>query len=317
MAFLNLTRFKHLMVLALLALVIYLAIDNRAWWSDLRHLSLSGFILLSILSVTLRLLGGFIYQKLYKALGLQLTLRESFALALGTSLGNYSPFIKGGAIFRSLYLKRRHGLLYSQFASSLGSLLLINLIVYSTIGILALGWLYFFKNAFSWVITLVLSFIFIGACGLYLLTAIFKGHRLLKIFYLDKILKTSKILHRNKNLFFGLSAAFVVTMILQATELYLAYSSLGYMVSFEYCIITIPFMLLVSFVGIAPGGIGLTETVIAFTSSTLGFGLQQGAVAAVLLRVVTLFWLLPLGGASIYFLSRKRGESCNISHKTN
>lgn len=317
MAFSNLIRFKHLVVLAFLAVVIYLAIDKRAWWSDLRHLSLSEFILLSVLSLTLWLTGGFIYRALYKPLGLYLTIRESVALALGTSLGNYSPFIQGGAIFRSLYLKHRHGLLYTQFASSLASLFLVNLIVYSTLGILALGWLYFFKNTFSWVITLSLSSIFIGATGLYFLTAISQGHRLLKIFHLDNLLKTSQILHRNKNLFFGLSAAFVVTLILQATQLYVAYSSLGYMVSFEYCIITMPFMLLVPLVGIAPGGIGLTETVIAFTSSALGYGFQQGAVAALLIRAVTLFWLLPLGGFSMYFLSRERGESYSLSHKAN
>jgi uncharacterized membrane protein YbhN (UPF0104 family) len=123
-----------------------------------------------------------------------------------------------------------------------------------------------------------------------------------------RFIQASVVLHRDARFFFEISAAFVIGAILQATQLYVAYSTLGYSASFWFCLAAIPLTIAVSLLGIAPGGIGLTEGVIGFTSSALGFGLQEGAVAATLTRAVTLCWLLPLGVASFFWLSRLKGS---------
>ena len=304
----NRTHFRRLTTLAVLAVVLYVAIDKRSWWSDLRQLSVSGFVSISVVSVSLWVVGGFIFRSLYRPLGLPLALGESTALAMATSLGNYLPFVQGGAILRGLYLKRKYGLRYSQFASSLGSMYLVNLLTYSVAGLLALGWVYFVEDTFSWEVTLGLVGILAAAGLFYLLTTLPWSHRLLATLHLERFLEASLILHRDRRFFFEVMAANAVAILLQATQLYLAYSSLGYRVSFMYCLITIPFTIFVSMIGIAPGGLGLTEAVIAFTSSALGYGLQQGAVSAILMRAVSLLWLLPLGGLSLYFLSRSESR---------
>lgn len=303
------TRFRRLATLVILAVLVYVAVDKRSWWSDLRRLSASGFTLLSVVSISRWVVGGFIFRTLYRALGLPLALGESTALATATSLGNYLPFAQGGAVFRGLYLKRKFGLRYSEFAASFGSMYLVNLLTYSVTGLLALGWLYSVEGVFSWEITLALVGILSAASLFYLLVALPQSHRLLTALHLDRLFETSLVLHRDLRFFLRLTGAYAVSIGLQATQLYLAYNSLGYRVSFSYCLVTVPFTVFVSLIGITPGGLGLIEAMIAFTSNALGYGLQQGAVSATLIRAVSLFWLLPLGGGSLYFLSRGEGQT--------
>ena len=305
MAHINLTRFKQLIAIAIFATVLYIAIDKRYWWLDLYQLSVEGFVLLSVVTLSLWLVGSFILRLLYRSLDVFLTFSESAFLAVATSLGNYLPFVQGGTVFKSLYLKEKHELGYSQFIASLGSMYLVNVLTCSAIGFIALGWFFFVEDTFHLEVTLCLFSFLAVSSVLCLVTVLPPCRQFLSTTRLEWLFKFTLVLQMRKHIFWGLVLTYAVAIIFQATQLYLAYVSLGYRISIVYCFIVIPFTIFVSLIGITPGGLGLTEVVVAFTSNALGYGLQQGAVAATLIRVISLLWMLPLGGTSMYLLSRK------------
>jgi uncharacterized protein (TIRG00374 family) len=97
-------------------------------------------------------------------------------------------------------------------------------------------------------------------------------------------------------------------MLILAYRYWLAFHMLSQDVSFGDVILFASASVLTQLISFAPGGLGITETIVGFVASTLGFELSVSVVAVALDRLVSTSVILLAGGISTIMLGRKIPE---------
>ena len=105
---------------------------------------------------------GFLLRDILVPDGLNLSFREHFGCSVVTTLWNYIfPF--SGFAFRGIYLKKTHGLEYARFIGSTSALFIVEIAVFSGLGLLCIAVLGFSVLADGFLTLLVLGGAFLGS----------------------------------------------------------------------------------------------------------------------------------------------------------
>lgn len=262
-------------------------------------------VLLSILIlIHYVLLGGF-SQIILKTFGLTLSFKEWFGLAIITTLGNYLLPPRGGAGLRAAYLKARHGFPLAHFVSTFVAFYVLNLGIAAAAGLGALAGLPALTGRTGSVLVWFFAAVLAGTLAAMLFpirprwldwTGLKWAARLIEGWL--KIKTRRRLL----GILFVLVAANGLDM---ALMIYFGNLAMGLNLGVAGTILVTAIMSLTSLIAITPGGLGIQEAALVFSTQTLGVSPAQSLALAVTMRAGILAWTFLLGPVFSYLLLKR------------
>jgi len=292
----------------LISLAVFLAISVYVYhhaddFEILLEVRWSYAILLIGMSFLLELSIAARFNSLYRALGVQMGLLESFGLSVVASTCNTFLPAQAGGIIRAVYLKRQHSILYSQFpAIFLGNIVFsfflnsIIILITGTVVTLSGGQGILFLGLGAALIGLS-TLLFIVRIPEWMLSRLGHIGRMLRMFS-----DSWKTIRSNRRCLLHVCLYQLLAIVVRGVGLTVAYRSLGLSMASLVGISIVTLANLLSIVNITPGNLGITEGVVGLLSRLSGMTFVQGAAAFVLWRVAK--WLVRFLIAPIawYFL---------------
>jgi len=299
------------LMLALLGL--FMARENDLASALLRvsMLSLAGLFLIQCL---FNAVSGLVLRELSLFFGVRLNGTEWYGLPAATTMGNYLTPASGGLVARAVYLRQRYGMSYPRFLTLLSSGYLINFLVISAVGFFIVIGKY--RHDMH---VLPLAFFFLAVCTvilflLYRPVPLPDGEGRIRQFLRD-VISGWPLMKGKIDLIGKLIVLSLANILLGSSSLWLAFNALGYPVpGMDALLINLlqSFSLLIS---ITPGNLGVQEGVVSLSTGLLGHGLGAGLLAALLIRAVTILYILSHGPLFSYLLSKELVAARNMEKK--
>lgn len=291
-----------LAIAAVLGFGVYI-FQNAERYERLLNFSIGPLLLLLLLVSIGRFCYGVINYIVYHVIDTPVTLNESVGLAAINSLANHLPF-SGGIIAKGAYLKRRYQLTYTRFLSITLALYLFFLSANGVIGTITLSYLRIFKGE---LVSPFVSagFLFMTGGILFLCLPIdrirwqYPGRsRVLQLF------EGWQALRKNRMAIIQLIGLQIITTLLYAVRLMIAFRLLSQNISFENCLIFSAATVLSQLAAITPGGLGVRELIVAGIAATVQIEPGISVVAVSIDRLVATIVIVILGAFYMYTLGK-------------
>lgn len=273
-----------------------------------RMLELSAGNMLSLLALAVMTLivNGMEVKLLISAKDVNLSFWECFHLANAASSANYLP-LRGGLIVKAFYLKKRHGLLYRNFADITIAGLLITFMTIFASGAVFVAINYFVTGKFFLMLFLLFSGVFLAL--LILSAFLLLVHRNFKWEKLGLMGSGLKFILGDTVLFIKLIAVNLASIIVMGFRFFVCFRALSFNASFLLSLLCAQAKKVLVIIGIVPSGLGISEAAAGAISEVMKDGLEVGVFAASLDRVVSILVLIPISMFSFYYLKNlKRGS---------
>jgi glycosyltransferase 2 family protein len=300
---------KILITIGVVIFFIYYFSNNREDFLLVLSTPLEYILLIGLFYSLVFFLNGVFIKIILGSFGKVISAFESFYVSVISSLGNYFLPMRGGAVIRSVYLKKKFSFSYSHFVSTLYGYYIIVFLVNSFFALIALLFItlkygtvslplyIFFGGLFLFM--LILSFVHFptekvkeGRVGLI--------NKFLKI--LKEILNGWNIIVDNKGLLFSLVFITLLAFVLHIFLFYIEFMALGIETNFINVVLYNCLSGVSLLVSLTPGSLGIREGIFVITSDILGITSEQVMQLALLDRGVMVVVLVGLF-VGFYFLN--------------
>lgn len=266
--------------------------SNRQDFGPVLALDLASIVVLLGVALVYAIIQGMLYNSVLKFMSIRMSQVESFGALMLTLFGNYFfPFAGFGA--RGVYLYRAYGLSAKLYSLSVVAIVLVELTMYASFGVLAVAYLL----PLSKIEVLLLFAFFVCAVigGVWLI--FFKLpllHRVRRLENLSRILDEWYEFRDTTNLrprlafytclqFLGYSALFGVAFTVLSIDITVAEAMLHSALSdFGFVF------------KVAPAGLGTYEALVVFSANLTGKTASEAIMVLVLVRFAMLFWPMVL-----------------------
>lgn len=313
-------RFKNAIpllvaILILVGISIYL-LANPELLDLLLNLSVETAVILILLRILFLALNG-VFLKLYAAkLGVKLRVREWIGLPFMTTMGNYLTPLSGGMLARAAYLKSRHALPFTHFATLLAANYLLTFWVASLVGLI-LSITLINQTDTMWLLVTFFAVVWVGITGVLLLPIpkLPGNHRLIRM--LNQAIEGWMEIKRNGRLIWVLIILTMVSVLLNGFTFWFAYRALNIVVSIQTALLVSLSAVFSVIITVTPGNLGIREAFVSLTSEIIGTGVGEGLLVALLIRASTLVSAFTLGPLFAFILARElRSLDTNSSETT-
>lgn len=292
---------KIVITIAVLGFFVYYFINNKE--DLLKVLSVPILPLVGIMisySIVFYLNGVFI-KVILKTFKKKISLIESFYVSVISSLGNYFLPMRGGAVIRSVYLKKNFEFPYEYFVSTLYGYYIIVFLVNAFVGLISLVVI-----SIKYGVTSIPLYLFFGGLFVAMLVLSFVKFPVKKIKgsknkVLDKVLSVIKnilegwnMIVENKRLLISLIVITLVALVAGIALFYFEFRALSIDASIMNVILYNCLSGVSLLVSITPGSLGIREGVFSITSDILGISNEQIMQLALLDRGVSVIVLVVL-----------------------
>jgi uncharacterized membrane protein YbhN (UPF0104 family) len=288
------------------ALIYYLYI-NADQYLKLLNVSAKGVILLFVLTLAFPLLTGLQYTFLYRNLStMKFSHRDGYLLAAAATLANQLP-VPGGIISKGFYLKYKYNISYTKFTSSTIALFFCYLSVNGVVGICSLLYGMLFRNVIASPVLWV-GYALMAASFLFFLLPLNPNRIKISNKMRNRIsqaLEGWEVLSENPKLLLNLIGLQIILMVLLAFRYLLAFRMLSQSVTFDQTLLFASASILTQLVSIAPGGLGIRETIVGAVAAILGVDPVVSVVAVGLDRLVATVVIVLTGGISTMMLGKQ------------
>ncbi|NKQ35033.1 MAG: flippase-like domain-containing protein [Chloroflexi bacterium] len=286
----------------LLGISIYL-FSNPDLLELLLNLSVKSAVALILLRMMFSLLNG-LFLKLYaRKLGVELQPREWIGLPYVTTMGNYLTPLSGGMLARAAYLKNRHSLPFTQFATLLATNYLLAFWIAALMGLI-ISLTLINQADFVWLLAAFFAAVWLGVTAIlfFPIPQLPGNHRLL--ITLNQGIEGWMTVRRDRRLMWYLIALTIGSILLNGFTFWFAYRALDIAVSLQTALLISLSSLFSIALTITPGNLGIQEAFVSLTSDMIGAGAGEGLLVALLLRASTLVSAFTLGPLFAVILSR-------------
>ena len=276
-------------------------------WDDIQSLPKLDFPHLSsiyVICLCRLLIVGKTTQRMLGALAVNTSFWEMVVAHQAICLLNYLP-MKAGTVFRAGYLKRRHGLTYSQFCVFSAYMALLQTATATGTGLMGAVALARLERQISPVVIITLAILL--ACSLLLLffpvpvprgTSRFSAG--VRAFLIGR-----KELWRDRRALAVCSLLLAADFLLAAALLGVVYHTMGVPVHPAELVVLEALGIVSMFVGITPGALGVREAVLGGGAMALGIPPQIGLLIAVINRAASMSWCFVVGLPCVLWMWRK------------
>lgn len=253
---------------------------------------------------------------------------EAMLVALTTRFGNLVLPLRGGAVARAVYLKKRHGLSYTHFLAGLSAMLLAMLasaLAMALIGLVTIGVM---TGTHFWPLTVALS----AVLGLIALTVIVRprfaspgdeasaagkakgniGRRALLLSgvrlvgrQVQRLVEGYHLVGRHKPSLAGLLTVSTLHVLTQATIYAVLLAGMGKPASFGLLVIVAAVTHVANVVQITPGNVGIYEALSGFLAAMMGLQAADIVLTVGIWRALDIALILVVGPISGHLLTGK------------
>lgn len=301
---------SYCIALTFIILAMYYYFKNPHALEMMMDLKLSYTTLLLGIQLLITVLAAYLQNIFIRHFNVNLNSKEWMGLYLVNSFLNLYIPAQGATILKALYLKKKHGLVYTEFLVLFSGILFLSLYA----GLLSYCMIYFFivfpvnpilRNIFYVALVYVTLLSLIGLFPEFLSNFIVKNSKFEKINLLISSLE--QILFHKKLLVHSLAINFSIVFC-YTIQFWVAFKALDYHSSFWQCMIIAIVPNLTLFIMITPGNIGLRESLIVMTCHMIGIEVELSLASSIIIRCVSLFIQL-LSGPMGYLLLNKEPQS--------
>lgn len=269
---------------------------------------LSGLIPLTILTV---LLGGLQNRVMAEPLGAVLRLREWAPLGFASGLADYVLPMRAGIAVRAAYLKKRHGLSLTRYASAMTVVYVMTILANCLIGATAVGWIALSRGVVSWPL-LSAQLAVAAGCAAALAFSPRAAARHADARFWGVLVRFHvgwDMLRRRPGLLAKAGAIAVGSMVAYSFRLHIAFAAVGRSVGLVECLLIGSLVAISTLVSITPAGLGIREAVVLFTSLALGVTPEVSLLAGAADRAVSIVVIALLGPPATLLLSREAARA--------
>ncbi|MBE2224797.1 MAG: flippase-like domain-containing protein [Anaerolineae bacterium] len=289
--------------LILFGIIVYL-IFNPEILDLLLNLSVETAVILILLRLLFLALNG-VFLKLFAAkLGVMLRFKEWIGLPYMTTMGNYLTPLSGGMLARAVYLKSRHALSFTHFATLLAANYLLTFWVAAFVGLI-LSLIFIDQYPAVWLLAVLLAVVWVGitAVLLFPIPKLPGNHRLMRM--INQGIEGWTMIKQDRILVLYLLILTVVSVFLNGFTFWYAYRALSTPISMQAALLVSLSSVFSVFITITPGNLGIREAFVSVTSEIIGAGAGEGLLVALLIRASTLVSAFTLGPLFAFILTRE------------
>ncbi len=267
-------------ILVLAAFVIYFTL-NTSKFRPLAHINWPFLAIILFMNVVAIASNGVFTKLILRPFGKEIRLKESFYVSLISSVGNFFAPVGAGFGFRAVYLKRRHGVAFSDYISTLSGNYIIVFLVSSIFGLFSL---FNLRSRSDSRFSLILAaFIFLLAFSIFL--SLFripgpkpntKNHYLR--YFLENVSRVNqgwRHIVSHKILMLQLIALTTFNLFIVMVINFTIIKSLHFSITLAPLILFSVLGSMSLFINITPANLGVKEAVYLFSSTILGFSTAQ------------------------------------------
>lgn len=291
---------RQLLAIVVIAVFVAYYLLNKSDFTQLSKIELKYLLLVGLGYVGIVITNGLLIKLVVRPFDVHLSTYESTRVSLISSLGNFFAAAGAGLGFRAVYLKKRHGLSYQQYLTTLYGNYLLIFIINASAGLISLlltrqkgGTAYAVALLFFAGLLLAataLCFVPIGARKSSGLVGKILGN-------LQKMTTGWKVVAKDRKLLLGLSGLVAAQLLLTVGIIYFEMVALDLTATFAGLLLLSVWGALSVFINVTPANLGVKEGVYVLIASIVGLSTAQILSIALIDRGVLfvtlgLLWLL-------------------------
>ncbi len=296
-----------------IGLVAYASVWSWQNWPDISQAFtlLPGYLIALVPAIVVsQLVVGLVNQLAAAHLGADLRASQWISLALASTFANHFLPMRAGAVLRAAYLSRCWNLSVARFASTMLVVYVIGLLANCVGGLSALAWYYFQQQLTCWPLVVLYILVSLGCAAVMFIPAPLTDRR--PVFSCWKIVAEFhdgwQQLRGARWLPLHVAALSTTQMGLTTLRLYLSFAAVGHTLKPAGCLLIATLASMSTFLAITPGGLGVQEAAIVFTSLAIGVTPQTSLLAAVVHRAVLSLVVLAIGPFGLMRISHELGR---------
>ncbi len=299
---------KTLITIVILIFFIYYFINNKGDFLFVLSTPIKYLIVIAILYSVIFFLNGIFIKVILKSFKKKMSVFEAFYLSVISSLGNYFLPMRGGLVYKSVYLKKKFKFPFSHFISFLYGNYIIVFLVNSFLALLALFVIQSKLGVISIPLYVFFGLLFVSMIVLSVVK--FPVERIKESRYkfinrvvniIKNILNGWNIIEDDKRLLFSLILITFAGFTFSTLLFYVEFKALGIDTNFVSVILYTCLSGVSLLVSLTPGSLGIREGIFVITSDILGITNEQVMQLALLDRGVMLISLFFLSGLFLIF----------------
>ena len=298
---------KISLILTLLIILSFIAyfILNSHQFEPLLHINPSLLLIIAMADIVSIAVSGLFTKFILRPFKKHISLRESFFVSLISSVGNFFAPVGAGFGFRAVYLKRKFGLPYNEYISTLSGNYILVFLVNSFFGLIALYTLRSRHDSEYGVLVIAFALVFFFSLILSVVKIpVADNINVQRSRYGRSLTKNlARITHgwnhiiSHKRLMAQLAGLTVLNLFITMFITFTIIKSLHLSVTVGPLLLFSVLGSLSLFINITPANLGIKEAIYLFSSSVLGFSTTQILSIAlidrgVLFSVLLILWLL-------------------------
>jgi uncharacterized protein (TIRG00374 family) len=295
-----------LITVAVIALFIIYFVNNKEDLQFLLSLDWHYLVLMTIFWLGIIFLNGVFIKLILKSFKKTISVLESFYISVISMVGNYFLPARGGAVIRSVYLKKNYNFPYSHFISTLYGYYILVFLINSFLALIALGANHFLNGIVS-----IPLYIFFGALFILMLilslvkfptkTKEIENRVIRKIaLFIKNIFNGWNMIANNKKLLFYLLLLSLGNYVFSLLLFWAEFQIVGLETNILNLIMYTCLSGVSLLISITPGSLGIREAVFLISSKSIGLGQEEILQLAVvdrgslviLLSILVLFFTI-------------------------
>jgi uncharacterized protein (TIRG00374 family) len=292
---------KIAITVGVVAIFIFYFLNNKDDFNSVVSVPATYLLALFILKALEYLINGLFILVILGSFDKKMAIIESFYVSVISSLGNYFLPMRGGAVIRSVYLKKKFDFPYSHFISTLYGNYIIIFLLNSFIGLLSLLVIGLKYQFVSIPLTIFFGLLFLGMLFLSAVNIRFDIPLLQKLEFinffrkkLNTVLDGWRIIRTNKKLVFTLFLLTASNFILITISYILEFDALKIQNSFVNIVLYNCLSSVSLLASLTPGSLGIREGIFLLTSNILNITNEQVMQLALLDRGILLITIIFL-----------------------
>jgi uncharacterized protein (TIRG00374 family) len=296
-----------LITVVVVALFVIYFVNNKEDLQFLLSLDWRYLLLMTIFWLSIIFLNGVFIKVILKSFEKTISVLESFYISVISMVGNYFLPARGGAVIRSVYLKKNYNFPYSHFISTLYGYYILVFLINSFLALIALGANHFLNSIVSIPLYIFFGALFISMLILSLVKFPIKKignieNRVIRkiVLFIENIFNGWNMIASNKKLLFYLLLLSLGNYISSLLLFWAEFQIVGLETNILNLIIYTCLSGVSLLISITPGSLGIREAVFLVSSQSIGLNqeeiLQLAVVdrgsLVVLLSILVLFFTL-------------------------
>lgn len=295
------------LTLVVLALMGWYLLKNRGIFENLWEIRTMDIVVIALLQPINIIISAVINKLIIDRIDQKIPMIDSIMLQFTNNFLN--RFIsEGGAVYRGAYLKAQYAFPLSKFLASLGGVYIISLMTNAFLGLIFSLWIYLQSEIYNGYLLAAFAVVLLGTIFLVVIKPAFKSEKWL-FRKINQVIQGWNSIKNNGALVGLIFLLSCLTLLNSGIIALTVYRGLGWDLRLVNAIFYSTISAMVNVINLTPGGLGINEAILMFSSEVVGLSSEIVLLGSLLLRAISMVSTLTIGGLSYLILNYRLQKS--------